>query len=246
MKKLTREEQMAATTQITWEMLTTKKNLSKYNNSWQEIYKNVTLPTDFFKNFDLVKEQLDAEYFKIDRTSITDKYQGVPLKRIIIGKKYIGNVNMIMWKNIAGIGNITFENNGNITFAQKGQKQYENIHYIITYNILSDDFTIYFINSNFPSLISINLADNILTSKYKNYKIIENIETGAKEITNYGIISNSNEEIMNEHVISIVDVLKKIREDSPLNSLIEKIDKVLKTFIKYDNSHTLEKIKLPK
>lgn len=121
----------------------------------------------------------------------------MPLKRFVSNPVYNQDICTIKWTGIETNNSsrvIIFNNTGEISLEKhnkkKTKKQGKSIDYEANYNVLSNNFSIKasIIDTLIPKCfnrykydeLSISLKDGLLTSRYNDIEIIENLNTGVK------------------------------------------------------------------
>lgn len=201
MEQNNEEMQMIAVEKVLEEMQETEKNLMKWNAYWWESYDNIVVPTEYLYNYyDLNDARKCGEFFG-ESTYIynlrTDKPLGMPLKRFVSNPVYNQDICTIKWTGIETNNSsrkIIFNNAGEISLEKhakkKPKKQSKTIEYEANYNVLSDNFSINatVTGSLIPGVVdrynygelSISLKKNLLTSRYNDIEIVQDLNTGVK------------------------------------------------------------------
>lgn len=194
METLDKNTQLIAVEKILKEMKSAEQVLLTWNAHWWENYKNCVFPSEYFDLMSFEKLELKRNCSQIE--SETDVYQGIPLKHIELDGQYWCDVCTIKWNPIITNNSsrkLEFNNTGEITLlkdSKKLTKQRPNrIVYTANYNVLSNDFTLDLeINKLLPThyhkidveKISISLTNNLLTKRFNDIEIIQDLNTGMK------------------------------------------------------------------
>ena len=147
---LNSENQMLAIEKVLEEMQKAEETINSWNAMWWEEYVDCVLPQEYFDRFHWENEKLDLEVSKIDQKTETDKYNGIPLKSIVLGGKYKCDIGTIYWHGIKtnnSIRRIVFHNDGSIyleknSIKNQTEKRPRRISYNASYNVLLKDFNI--------------------------------------------------------------------------------------------------------
>lgn len=201
MEQINEEMQMIAVEKVLEEMQEAEKNLMKWNAYWWESYDNIVVPTEYLYDYlDLNDVRECVKFFgDIDIYNLrTDRPLGIPLKRFISNPVYNQDICTIKWTGIETNNSsrkIIFNSTGEITLEKhskkrKQKKQSKSIEYDANYNVLSDDFSINItiVDMLIPRCfarykygeMSINLKDGLLTCRYNDIEIIQDLNTGVK------------------------------------------------------------------
>lgn len=201
MEQINEDKQMIAVEKVLEEMQEAEKNLMKWNAYWWENYDNIVVPTEYIYNYyDLNDARKCGEFFG-KFTYIynlrTDKPLGIPLKTFVSNPVYNQDICTIKWTGIETNNSsrkIIFNNTGEISLEKhakkKQKKQSRTIEYEANYNVLSDNFSINatVIGPLIPGVVdrykygelSISLKDNLLTSRYNDIEIVQDLNAGVK------------------------------------------------------------------
>lgn len=208
------------------EMQKAERIINSWNAFWWEIYEDTVLPQAYFDSPHYENEKLSIEVLKIDASTYTSQYMGLPLRHFLLGEKYSCDVCTIVWEGIMtahSTRRIRFFNNGNIeiekTSNKKQTKKYpRKISYYGNYNVLSEDFTISItidtlieekLRKHESDNIIISLNDNILTEKFDDVEIIKNLNTGYKKVRMLKTNERKKASIIFEATLSSDDSLEK-------------------------------------
>ena len=196
---LNSENQMLAIEKVLEEMQKAEETINSWNAMWWEEYVDCVLPQEYFDRFHWENEKLDSEVSKIDQKTETDKYNGIPLKNIVLGGKYSCDIGTISWHGIKtnnSIRRIVFHNDGSIyleknSIKNQTEKRPRRISYNASYNVLLNDFNISIILDQLTNdwiqkyqnmFFLMALKDNVLTERFDNIEIVKDFHQKTKLI----------------------------------------------------------------
>ena len=196
---LNSENQMLAIEKVLEEMQKAEETINSWNAMWWEEYVDCVLPQEYFDRFHWENEKLDSEISKIDQETKTDKYNGIPLKSIVLGDKYNCDIGTIYWHGIKtnnSIRRIVFHNDGSIyleknSIKNQTEKRPRRISYNASYNVLLNDFNISIILDQLTNdwiqkyqnmFFLMALKDNVLTERFDNIEIVKDFHQKTKLI----------------------------------------------------------------
>lgn len=196
---LNSENQMLAIEKVLEEMQKAEETINSWNAMWWEEYVDCVLPQEYFDRFHWENEKLDSEISKIDQETKTDKYNGIPLKSIVLGDKYNCDIGTIYWYGIKtnnSIRRIVFHNDGSIyleknSIKNQTEKRPRRISYNASYNVLLNDFNISIILDQLTNdwiqkyqnmFFLMALKDNVLTERFDNIEIVKDFHQKTKLI----------------------------------------------------------------
>ena len=229
MKKLDEATQLLAVEKILEEMKQTEKNLLKWNAYWYERYDNIVVPPEYLKSpYDSQDNAEHEKYFGVKWYSAADEPQGIPIKTMKLDNGCNYGICTINWNGIKTCNarrNICFSNTGDIILAKThskwSRKHYSKvIEYESGFNVLSDDFDFFIsvLTLNTKGIVvsrddlSIILAGNILTKRYNDIEIIDNLTSGTKQIKifkKYDRERSNNASVLFEATLDNTNVLEK-------------------------------------
>ncbi len=194
------ETQIIAVEKVLNEMKNAEEVINSWNAYWCEKYEDCVLPQEYFDRFPWENKHLDKDEIpKIDKSTYTTEYNGIPLKHIMLGGKFSCDVGTIDWCGIStnnSTRRIVFHNDGSIyleknSIKNQTKKHPINIQYNANYNVLSADFDVSITIDQLTddwrekykyTYFTILLKDNVLTEKLNNIEIIKDLNTGTKKI----------------------------------------------------------------
>ncbi len=206
MEKLDKETQTIAVEKVLEEYKKAEEYVKSWNASWYE----QLLDARCLQKIDEVDlNDLEEKYGLRYDLNNTFYFGDVPLikenlvvNNIIIGKKNVnfefefGRIDWHAMTSHKSEREFSFKNNGQINFSKKVKKRVtlqnpNQISYNTTFNVLSNDFSIDIELSKIAQdwvkkiifdHILIDLTDNILTKKFNDIEIIEDLNTGMRYI----------------------------------------------------------------
>lgn len=202
MGNLTKEEIIIAVEKVLKEMERAEEFVTCWKTSWREQCLDAYC-MDLFHTGPAVVQDLERkyrEYYKLANVYNPESRIGEPLRKVVLeddfGKKYECEFGRIDWTGMnshKSERSFSFKNNGDISFSKDVKRELTPQHpkqtsYEATFNVLSNDFSINITITELTSgntwnkndFISITLCQNILTKKFNNIEIIEDLNTGIK------------------------------------------------------------------
>lgn len=202
MENLDKETQIIAVEKVLEEM----QRIEEFVTCWKAVWWEQCLDAyckDLYHTGPAVVQDLERkyhDYYKLSNVYNLKLRIGEPLRKVVLedndGKKYKCEFGRIDWTGMNSQKSkrfFSFKNNGEIYFSKDAKRALTKQHpkhtsYDATFNVLSNDFNINFTLEEFISrhdwnktdFVSITLCQNILTKKFNDIEIMEDLNTGMK------------------------------------------------------------------
>lgn len=209
MEQLNEKMQMIAVEKVLEEMKKAEKFVTRWNSSWYEQLLDANCLSFYYEFDEADVREIERKYESRYKLTKEDRYSkksiGIPLiKETIVGDNTLtgernvsfecefGRIDWYGMNSHKSSRYFSFNNNGDISFKKdvKRQKTIQHpkqISYETSFNVLSNDFTIKITVDeltqgwrNKYDYLTLSLEGNVLTEKFNDIEIIQDLTTGVK------------------------------------------------------------------